>query len=425
MEPLTPALDSRASLPSAIVLFDLDATLFDYIGLRLRATSVALEGVVSDPELTSRELLDLLRQPFTGILGSLTGLPDLRREWDSPEVLALGCMLNEPSARRALTGLAGAAAKFGIPEEDVSLKSRVQSFQHAQELRESSLGTRFIGALARVREKQSRFFADHLQSFREYVTEHASLAEGARELIARLMDLGGEVHVVSEGDTAIQTFKFHSLGLKGLVETCVVTDATCGVSPILTDLFNFYKDSGDLPQEVVQLYDQLSPYTIKSQAFFSKLLHALRDPVGGNLLERMQSVHFCTGQEWQTSRAFSVVMIGDRYRKDLEPLLQIAPAGVKAYRLLTGRYSREDPLDELMAERRPLPHGVFGGFHELGFLTTALATPGDPVAWPLPVLPDPSLADRVLKRRSDALSPASRTTLARLQSEALRHQNNE
>ncbi len=420
----TPAIEPRTSNRS-IVLFDLDATLFDYTSLRMEATSAALDGIVADPNLISRELVGLLRPPLTDVLGYLAGLPDLRREWDSPEVLVLACLLNEPSGRQTWIDLAGAARKLAASEEDVSLRSRVKSYQYARKLREMPVGASFLKALSRIRDRRSQFFPEHCRLFREYIGAHASLAEGARDLISRLTDLGAEVHVVSEGDTAVQSFKFHSLGLKELAETCVVTDATCAVTPILGELFALYKDSPDTPQEVVPLYDQLAAYTVKSPAFFSKLLHALKDRGEGNVQERMQSARFCTGQEWQCSPEFSLVMIGDRYRKDLEPLLRICPSGAKAYRLLSGRYSREDPLDQLIAEHRPLPSSVFASLQELSSLTAAIAAPGDPVGRPAPVLPDPALVDRALTICGSGLSETSQTALNNLRSEALRHQNSD
>jgi len=416
----------RSPSRSTIVLFDLDATLFDYSNLRLRATAAALDGVVADPRLISQELFDLLRPPLTDILSNVGELPDLRREWDSPHVLALACLLSDLPARQTLNDLAGAVGKLETSEEDFSLRSRVKSYQYAVKLRNSPTGLRFIEALTRVRDRSSHFFDGGARRFREYVAANApNLAEDARTLISTLMDLAVEVHVVSEGDTPIQRFKFDSLKLNELVQTCVVTDATCSVTPILNELFIFYKDSRAIPHEVVQLYDHLAPYTVKSPLFFCKLLHALKDQTAGGLQERVQSVRFLTKKEWHSSPDFSVVMIGDRYRKDLEPLLQVCPSGVKAYRLLTGRYFREDPLHELIEARRPLPNGVFPDLRELAFLRTAISTPGDMVGRPIPILPDPIIIERVLANCCDGLSQASRTTLVNFQSEALRHQEDQ
>jgi FMN phosphatase YigB (HAD superfamily) len=380
--------------------------------------------MVTSPETISRELVDLLRPPLTDILANLGDLPNLRREWDSPEVLTVACLLNEASARQDLFDLAGAIRKLDTSEEDISLRGRAKSYQFALRLREGLAGVRFREALSRVKDRWGHFFPEHVQVFREYVTANAKLADGARDLISELMDLDVEIHVVSEGDSAIQMFKFYSLGLEELVQTCVVTDVTCGVTPILNELFILYGESGAIPEEILQLYDELAPYTVKSPAFFSKLLHALADSSDGGLQDRVRSTRFLTKDEWQSISAFRVVMIGDRYRKDLEPLLRVSSSGIKAYRVLTGRYYREDPLHEILDQRRPLPHGIFPDLQELRFLSTAISAPSEPVNRPTPVLPDGIVVGQVLKSCQD-LSEASRGALLKLQSEALRHQGNE
>src|SRR5260370_39287270 len=170
-------------------------------------------------------------------------------------------------------------------------------------------GTRFLRALTLVRNRWDQFFHEHEEVFRKYVRQNAILADGAKALISELMDSNVEIHVVSEGDSAIQMFKFYSLELEELVHTCVVTDVTCGVTPILNELFTLYRDSKTVPEEVERLYDQLSPYTVKSPAFFSKLLHALANPSGGGLEQRLQSAKFLTITEWESRSPFKALMI--------------------------------------------------------------------------------------------------------------------
>src|SRR5260370_15594368 len=113
-------------------------------------------------------------------------------------------------------------------------------------------------------------------------------------------------------------------------------------------------------------------------------------------------------------------MIGDRYRKDLEPLLRVCSSGAKAYRLLTGRYYREDPLHEILDERRPVPNGVFPDLQQLRFLSTSIAAADDAVDRAAPFLPDPMLVDPALGHCRD-LSEMARTALMNLKSASLRH----
>jgi hypothetical protein len=110
-------------------------------------------------------------------------------------------------------------------------------------------------------------------------------------------------------------------------------------------------------------------------------------------------------------------------------------AGVRTYRVLTGRYLGEDTVHELLDAQRPLPHGYFPNISSLGELLAAtLKQPGEPLSRPDPVLPDVQAIDQVLAidPRSaprtahtwgtvgDALSENSRTVLLGLRAEAVR-----
>jgi hypothetical protein len=250
-----------------------------------------------------------------------------------------------------------------------------------------------------------------------------------------LTESGAEVHVVSEGNSAVQTSKFNSLGLAQLMQTCVVTDATCGAAPVVAELFARYRQAETIPSAVYVLHDQLAGYAVKSTAFFSRLLHALADEQSATTLqERMQSPRFLTADEWRHARPVSIVMVGDRYRKDLEPLLRLCLSGVRTYRVLTGRYQGEDTIHELLDAQRPLPHGFFADIRSLGgVLADMLRQPGESVSRPVPVLPDVETIDEVLEMSpgsapgrthtcavADGLSERSRAVLLGLRAEAVR-----
>ncbi len=449
------------------VLFDLDATLFDYTNLREQATVAALEGVVADPKRTGRKLLEVLRPPLTDVLAHL-GMPNLRREWDSPEMLKLACVLDDAALRAKFNNLlrnsyrlpgrpsaAKAAGENGrlmarlkscpsrdtfnldlppqpvrrvakhateLSDDSEALEYRLATYRLAVEWEKSPEWPALRDAMAQIGGRSGASFVERQRVFLNYVHSNANLLTGVEETVAALMSLGADVHVVSEGDTAVQTFKFDCLGLGQLARTCVVTDVTCGVAPVIHELFAMYKDSDAIPPAVQRLYNQLAAYTVKSTAFFCKLLHALVDASPGTTLQqRMQAPHFLTSAEWSRARPVRVVMIGDRYRKDVEPLLRLA-AGARAYRVLSGRYRREDPLDELAAEQKPLPHGVFPHMRALkNVLLGAMQKPGEAIARPMPVLPDIDTVDEVL-RICRGLSQPSRAILLALRAEAVRQQ---
>jgi FMN phosphatase YigB (HAD superfamily) len=415
-----PASLQSSPVRSPVVFFDLDATLFDYTDLRKRATAAAVEGLVADPDSISAQLLDLLRPPFTDVLVHL-GLPDLRREWDSPEVLALAEILENSTARNDFFAIADASRHLNGNEDSISFSYRLKCYKLAQELRRSAAAGALLDAISAAKDRSGNSPAEKRQVFKTFVQANANLATGAERILSNLITAGADVHVVSEGDSAIQMFKLQSLGLTELVHACVITDMTCGTAGILTELFLAYADS-EVPPAVESLYDQLAPYSVKSTAFFSKLLHAVVEQrPGSSLQDRIQSPKFLTADEWETTQPTSVVMVGDRYRKDLEPLLQVCPVGSRAYRVLSGRYYREDPLYELIEQNRPLPHGIFRDIQALEVLLKAIVNERlEPIRRPLPALPSLETLDEVL-RIFTGLSHSARAVLDNIRSEVLRH----
>jgi hypothetical protein len=114
-------------------------------------------------------------------------------------------------------------------------------------------------------------------------------------------------------------------------------------------------------------------------------------------------------------------MIGDRYRKDLEPLLQVCPSGLQTFRVVTGRYYREDPFHEIIDQGRPTPTSFV---RDLPSLTQPLAATlrnfHEQVRRPTPVLPSPTIIEAVLQS-CPGLSESGIRVLRELRSEALRH----
>jgi 2-phospho-L-lactate transferase/gluconeogenesis factor (CofD/UPF0052 family)/phosphoglycolate phosphatase-like HAD superfamily hydrolase len=408
--------------PRAVVLFDLDATLFDYPKVRMDATAKALEGMVSDPKLVSRELFAMLRHSLADLLVGL-GFEDLRRGWDSPEVPVVACLLDDPTSRAGLQALAELARTTGSSEEDVSFTRRMLSYQRAAHLRSINDVNLLLQKAADIRSLWKTGLGERSSVFRQYVESNAVLMPGASELIAQSVDSGAEVHVVSEGDSTVQRFKFDSLRLADWVQACIVTDVTCGILPVLDELFLQYKDKeiSQVPLSVVELYDQLVPLTVKSQAFYTKLLHAIRQSAGENLKDQMQSFHFLTPEDWQSASAYYLVMIGDRYRKDLEPLLQVCPSGLQTFRVVTGRYYREDPFHEIIDQGRPTPTSFVRDLPSLTLpLAATLRNFHEQVRRPTPVLPSPTIIEAALQS-CPGLSESGTRVLRELRSEALRH----
>jgi uncharacterized cofD-like protein len=402
-----------------LIMFDLDDTLFDYFQLRINATASVIEGLVTDPHAVSLELAQILRPPFTDILTSL-GLPDLRKQWDSSEIIAFAYLLSDPSNRELIMQVGTALDKDFSSEGDYSFSDRLRTYRFSSRWQKSPPALKLIREIAHVRNCYGSDLSERSRRFRNFISENAALSPGAMELIAEVRASGFQVHLVSEGDTTVQTFKFVSLGLSDLMDSCVVTDATLSVASVLDELFMRFRDADETPQCIGVLFDQLVPFTVKSRAFFSKLIHALVDPGLTTLRDHLMSPRYLTVEEWGSTQPHCAVMVGDRYRKDLEPLLQLGPSGVYAYRVLSKRYRHEDPNHEILDALRPFPTGLFPDLRALEptFLG-AIKTSREKIARPDPMLPDPHLIDEVCKEWKGISEDSARVLLG-IQSESVR-----
>lgn len=404
----------------AVTMFDLDDTLFDYSGLRLRATADALEGLIGDPRSASSELAEFLRPPLTDALAAF-GLPDLRKQWDSPDVYVLAQLLDQPSTRDMLVSVARSAEECGCGENDAAFAEKVRIYRYYAELEKSPVAAGLLKAIADVRDRKRLDLDSRAERFRQFVARNATLLPGAADIFAQLRTLGASIYVVSEGDSPVQEFKFRLLGLPELADACMVSDVTCSVSPVLDELFRGFRNMRDIPDCVGRIFDQLSPYAVKSVPFYSKLIHAFADPAPESLEARLSSPRFLTVEEWRSTQPHLFVMVGDRYRKDLEPLLQLGPEGIRAYRVLHGRYDYEDPLCEIKAAHKPPPNAVFPDLRASAItLSAAILENREAITRPEPILPDLKLLDEVLSIWQDA-SQISRSILQGIRSEVIRH----
>lgn len=416
---LEPVKERKQARPIPIVMLDLDGTLFDYTGLRVNATAAVLDGMVRDPIAASVDLVDVLRPPLTDVLAAL-GFADLRKLWDSPDALVLAHLLEQPSIREILRSLLQADAMQDKAELEITFAEKLAIYRYSSELRKSSATGELLDAIAGARDRFGPSLEKRALEFRRFITKNAKLVPGAAELFGRLRVTGAETYVVSEGDSSVQTFKFCSLGLASLVKECIVTDVTCGGAPIAIELFDHFKDAAQVPPCIERLFDQLSSYSVKSKAFYSKLIHVLVEQ-GGSAQERLQSPRFLTAEEWQRTQPYFVAMVGDRYRKDLEPLLQIGSAGIQGYRVLSSKYSREDPLHEILESGKPSPTGIFPDLRSVAPTLMAAVEANQPALQrPSPMIPAPELIAEVLDLWID-MNEDTRALLKSIQNEGLRH----
>jgi hypothetical protein len=137
---------------------------------------------VADPTAVSASLAQILRPPFTDLLMSL-GLPDLRKHWDSPEILAFGCLLNKETTRDLINSVCESFNGLTSGEADLLFADRLRTYRSAREWRASSPAARLLDALEDVKQQQCSDLNLRTASFREFISQNATLCTGASELL--------------------------------------------------------------------------------------------------------------------------------------------------------------------------------------------------------------------------------------------------
>lgn len=383
------------------VLFDLDHTLFDYSYLRRTASEAGLSVVCQEPAAAADFLLRELTTPATDVLVEL-GLPDLRREWNAPAFFALGMICDESASRRDLVATFEALRSLS-PPVGASFEVRRCLRAIAIQLRELPSTQRVLGELRRITQ-QASVIEEAIRRFDDHVSLNGTVIEGVREALVQLREAGASICIVTEGSSTIQRAKIASLRLSELVDAVVVTDSTLSVRPLVETLVDRWIENAAPPAYVPRLYDALYPYTVKTTPFYGKLVHSLVRGGPRALAREVESNAFLSPGEWDTLPKPRVAMVGDSYRKDVEPLLTACPSGVVALRVLSGKYIAEDPLHEVLEAGRPAPAGYFPNLQSaVAVLIGWLPMAGPVVSWPVPVLPSPD--DLEACRRAEASLP--------------------
>ncbi len=403
-----------------VVLLDLDHTLYDYASLRRGAVLAALSTFCQAPEATCDLLLEHLVTPTTHVLREL-GLPDLRREWNCPAFFAWASLLDRRDSReRAIEALEQARTVGERVRPTSPFETRRLFHTNA---RTPSLGDgwRELAAEAlRLATEGDDPFARQLAAFDEFAAAHAELLPGAHALLEGLADDNARAIVVTEGNSSVQRTKLEYLGLEDLVTSSVVADQTLGAAALVEEIF-LHSTAADTPTPLLAAaYDALVPFLVKTPVFYGKLVHSLVAAGPEGLETAIEDAVFLSSQEWDRAPRPRVATVGDRYHKDLQPLLAACSVGASAFRVAQGKYSTEFPLREIRASGLPVPSGHFDSLTAVRGALLEWAQADGPVV----SRPRPALDRRILEALADSagfLSPAAAQTLARINADLGRH----
>lgn len=162
------------------------------------------------------------------------------------------------------------------------------------------------------------------------------LAEGAEAFLDSWSRRAGtSVWIVSEGLEAVQQEKLSRLGLAERWSGRLLTTGLAAWPAGAEKLWDRPdEESADVWRSVLHLWSE------KTAWFFGRVLHALQAG-GERARESLVDVEVAGAQVWR-ERPMRFVMIGDRYDKDIEPLVMLLGAGVgHKVRLRRGRYAEQ------------------------------------------------------------------------------------
>jgi len=217
-------------------------------------------------------------------------------------------------------------------------------------------------------------------------------------VLNRVSSLGAKLLVISEGLYEVQLEKLRRIGVAPLVERHVLVTQQAADVPGAAELDAAISSriAGNEPverlledRELANLwyFRTLSDHwKTKTPWFYARCLHALCD-CPDDPEEALRNVAIAEADRWR-DKQLRFIMIGDRYDKDVAPLIElIGPDAGFTIRFAGGKYRHMHSGKEL--PERPGPSRTFEDWTSLAeFLTDALSVDSiKPITRPSDVLP--------------------------------------
>ena len=216
-------------------------------------------------------------------------------------------------------------------------------------------------------------------------------------LMKTLASRGLHPIIITEGRTAIQEKKVQRIGLgKSWHSRVLITEETGRVAGVreLDQVISALMDaeSADIQRpptaDLASLWQYrclIEEWAGKTPSFFARCLHAIQQSPDAPRTAIQPPAYF-SKKDWQP---LNFVMIGDRYDKDVEPLIDLLGPGVgMKIRLRMGKYGHLHPEDSLVRDRRP--DRTFTDWDSLAHFLTEELTPEQVP----PITTPPDIADR-------------------------------
>jgi len=328
----------------SIIFIDLDHTLLDNFDLRLSAARHALQ--VLFPEHALEEALSNYSTIIDHTYAfEALGFSSFSHYWNPIEIYAILVLLTNDNYFIKAHPEAAAIAVQSTWADLVNLDRTVHRASRSSFLSDKD----FFAALLHVHEDKDRLktFADHVKRilpdpvFREAQQAYRqNLAwkplDDAIQFLRRLQESDFLFYLVTEGLAPVQLEKVSLLGLQEFFDgRILVTQAAAEpreAAEILQAAQNIISERGQFPADEESSLDYLTlaffhglirKWADKcNRQFYGRVLHAVQiNPAAPQ--ERLHEVEVLSREEWLARPPIKLAMIGDRYDKDLLPVLEL------------------------------------------------------------------------------------------------------
>lgn len=352
-----------------IVCIDLDHTLFNNEEIRNSALIAALSKFELGISLSEKlDFIEKIRDLYK-ILHSL-GFPHLIHYWNEKELyifLAIFFSRNEKHI--------AALKKFGIERERL-LSSLVSHQEHIDNIEESFyydyLVEKYIDEI--YNEGQIKRFKELVAAFKAEGEEFSSVQNEYErnfhlkphpyvvEFLDYLKQENIETVLISEGIEDIQIEKLKRMKLLSYFRHRILTTGMAATPVGIEELETYWKEIvrkelpelTDVDRAVIFFRSLIERMNFKdNKNFYRRIFHVIKSN-DADFSAALKKMRFVNKKVWENSIPIKLVMIGDRYDKDVKPIIEIlGRESIKTIRIITGKYKDQYPDSEIPLHKRP------------------------------------------------------------------------
>jgi FMN phosphatase YigB (HAD superfamily) len=229
-------------------------------------------------------------------------------------------------------------------------------------LHDSPLHGIFADALDAARRPRDDRVLSATNAFNDSVSRTARLYDGVEQLFDVLRSRAFLIYVVSEGEENIQRQKIRALKLDTIADGFFISGGCCLSDRLLRWFWqrslNFVNEgSQSISNEfdaIGTLYDEMLRFATKGEEMFRKVAQTVLLPPFDRADWYARVGWLSESEHVNYGQAANLLVIGDRYDKDIYPAIQ-AFGSVVSVRLKRGKYSRAFSNSSLRSRSFPLP----------------------------------------------------------------------